>query len=74
MKNHLSEYLRWVEEGEETLVERRQVPVARIVPARKGRGINMEGVSWNGARARGGRKRPRIKGKSLAEQVLEERR
>ena len=36
LKNHLSDYLRLVENGEEVEVSKRNVPFARIVPLRKG--------------------------------------
>jgi len=73
LKNHLSEYLHRVEEGENIQVERRNVPVARLVPVSCTKLTRMPGVIWNGKQAQGGRSRPVITGKSVAERVLEDR-
>ncbi len=73
LKNHLSEYLHRVEEGENFQVERRNVPVARLVPVPCTKLTRMPGVTWNGKQAQGGRSRPVIAGKSVAERVLEDR-
>jgi len=73
LKNHLSEYLHRVEEGENIQVERRNVPVARLVPVSCTKLTRMPGVTWNGKQAQGGRSRPVITGKSVAERVLEDR-
>ena len=35
LKNHLSEYLRRVQDGEELLITSRGKPVGRLVPARR---------------------------------------
>ena len=74
LKNHLSEYLHRVEEGEDIQVSRRNVPVARLTPIRRVTLTRMPGVSWNGRKAKGGRSRPVISGKSAADRVLEDRR
>jgi len=73
LKNHLSEYLHRVEEGENIQVERRHVPVARLVPISCSGLTRMAGTVWNGKQAQGGRFRPTIIGKSVAERVLEDR-
>lgn len=73
LKNHLSEYLHRVEKGEDIQVERRNVPVARLVPVPYVALTRMPGVVWNGNKAKGGRSRPVITGKSVAERVLEDR-
>jgi prevent-host-death family protein len=74
LKNHLSEYLRRVERGEEIVVVRRNTPVAKIVPMALAEMGGLEGVSWNGRQAKGGKHRPVVQGKSLADRVLEDRR
>lgn len=74
LKNHLSEYLHRVEQGEDIQVARRNVPVARLTPIPHIALTRMPGVSWNGRKAKGGRSRPMISGKSTAERVLEDRR
>jgi len=73
LKNHLSEYLHRVEKGEDIQVERRNVPVARLVPIPCVGLTRMPGVIWSGEKARGGQSRPVITGKSVAERVLEDR-
>jgi len=73
LKNHLSEYLHRVEEGENIQVERHHVPVAKLVPVPCAGLTRMQGVIWNGKKAQGGQSRPVITGRSVAERVLEDR-
>ena len=73
LKNHLSEYLRRVEGGEDIQVERHNLPVARLVSMPYSGITRMADVEWNGKKARGGQSRPTISGKSVAERVLEDR-
>ncbi|MFQ5345291.1 MAG: type II toxin-antitoxin system Phd/YefM family antitoxin [Mariprofundus sp.] len=73
LKNHLSEYLHRVEQGEDIQVARRNVPVARLTPIPRATLTSMSGTSWSGIKAKGGRIRPAISGKSAADRVLEDR-
>jgi len=73
LKNHLSEYLHRVEGGENIQVARHNVPVANLIPVPNVGLARMQGVSWNGKKATGGRSLPVISGKSVAERVLEDR-
>ncbi len=72
LKNHLSEYLHRVEQGEDIQVARRNVPVARLTPIPRIALTRMPGTSWSGIKAKGGRSRPVISGKGTADRVLEE--
>jgi len=73
LKNHLSEYLHRVEKGENIQVIRRNVPVAILIPVPCAGLTRMQGVTWNGKQAQGGRSRPMITGRSVADLVLEDR-
>jgi len=73
LKNHLSEYLHRVEQGEDIQVARHNEPVARLTSIPRTALTRMPGVSWNGLKAKGGQSRPVISGKSVADRVLEDR-
>lgn len=73
LKDHLSEYLHRVEEGENIQVARHNVLVARLIPVPCNGLTRMQEVIWNGKQARGGESRPVITGRSVAERVLEDR-
>lgn len=81
LKNRLSRYLKRVQGGEEIVVTERGRAVARIVPAtlsnlkRAIEPLLREGVvRWSGGKPRGARKRPVIRGRTLSEMVVEDRR
>jgi antitoxin (DNA-binding transcriptional repressor) of toxin-antitoxin stability system len=80
IKNRLSEYLRKAKAGERILVTERGKPVAVIT--RPG-GMATEGIetmiregqaSWGGGKPQGARKPPKLKGPSVADAVIEDRR
>jgi len=73
LKNHLSEYLHRVEAGENIQVARRKVPIAVLAPIPCTRLTRMPGVRWNGNQAQGGQSQPVIRGKTVAERILEDR-
>ncbi|RME33052.1 MAG: prevent-host-death protein [Gammaproteobacteria bacterium] len=73
LKNHLSAYLHRVEAGETIQVCRHKTLVADIVPVGGTGDVRIPGVVWNGRKPRGGRNRPVIPGRSVADMVLEER-
>jgi prevent-host-death family protein len=80
LKNNLSKYLRLVKKGKPLIVTSRNVPLARVtaIPGAEGPGLKAllqrEGVYWNGKRPGGGRSSPKVKGKTAAQLVLEDRR
>jgi prevent-host-death family protein len=82
LKDHLSEYLRRVGEGERIVVTDRGEPVAALTPieetdeAQWGWGLVRERVaSWSGGKPRGSARAPLLKGKkTTAAMVLEDRR
>jgi Antitoxin Phd_YefM, type II toxin-antitoxin system len=80
IKNRLSEYLRKAKAGERVVVTERGKPVAVIT--RPG-GMAEERIEdmirerqalWGGGKPRGSRKPPKIKGPSVANAVIENRR
>lgn len=81
LKNRLSRYLKRVRAGERLVVTERGKPVAIISPPAvtpaDGRieAMLREGIArWGGGKPRGTRRPPRIKGPSVAQAVIEERR
>lgn len=83
LKDHLSEYLRRVGEGERIVVTGRGEPLAALAPieetdeARWAWGLVRERVaSWSGGKPRGSANAPAVKGKKkvTSEMVLEDRR
>ncbi len=80
IKNRLSEYLRKAKAGERILVTERGKPVAVItrpggmVEERIETMIRERQASWAGGKPRGGRKPPKLKGPSVADAVIEDRR
>jgi prevent-host-death family protein len=79
LKSHLSSYLARAQAGEELVVTSHRRPVARItgVASTPERGIAAlleSGLAeWRGGKPAGGRQRPVIGGRTLAEMVLEDR-
>ena len=81
LKNRLSRYLKQVQGGEEIVVTERGRSVARIVPIntsslkRSLEPMLREGaVRWSGGKPRGASLRPVIRGRTLADMVMEDRR
>lgn len=80
LKNHLSEYLRRVKKGERIIVTSHNIPLARLLPIPQSEDedlqalLQMEGISWNGKKPKGGKVRPEIKGKNVSDYVIEDRR
>lgn len=81
LKNHLSRYLRRVRAGEQLVVTERGQPVAVIsspggaAPDRHLERLLRHGVvRWNGGKPRGAPRPPRIKGPTVAQAVIEDRR
>jgi prevent-host-death family protein len=81
LKNRLSRYLRRVRAGERLLVTERGRPVAVISsptvhpPDRHLESLLRRGVvRWSGGKPRGSRRPPRIKGPTVAQAVIEDRR
>lgn len=78
-KSHLSSYLARVQDGEELVVTSHKHPVARVigvpadVPAGIMRLLQTGQAEWHGGKPSGGRTRPVISGKTMAEMVLEDR-
>ncbi len=81
LKNRLSEYLKRVKTGDRVVVTERGHPVAIISPPlvspadRRIEGMLRDGVArWGGGKPRGAPRPPRIKGPSVAQAVIEDRR
>lgn len=81
LKNRLSQYLKRVKTGERVVVTERGQPVAIISPPavtpadQRIEGMLREGIArWGGGKPRGAPRPPRIKGPSVAEAVIEDRR
>lgn len=80
IKNRLSEYLRRAKAGERVIVTERGKPVAVITRLGGVAEERIEGMirerqaSWGGGKPRGSRKAPKIKGPSVADAVIEDRR
>lgn len=81
LKNRLSQYLKRVRAGEQLVVTERGKPIAVISPPsiiRTDQRIGAmlrEGIArWGGGKPRGARRPPRIKGPSVAQAVIEDRR
>ena len=81
LKNRLSDYLRQVKKGEKILITERKKVIATIVPVGRTGDDSLllslvkEGfATWKGGKPRGGRHSVRIKGKTISEIILEDRR
>jgi antitoxin (DNA-binding transcriptional repressor) of toxin-antitoxin stability system len=80
IKNRLGEYLRKAKAGERIIVTERGKPVAVItrpggvVEERIEGMIRERQALWGGGKPRGSRKPPKIKGPSVADAVIEDRR
>lgn len=81
LKNRLSRYLKRVRAGERLVVTERGEPVAILSPPtvtrtdRRIEAMLREGIArWGGGKPRGARRPPRVKGPTVAEAVIEDRR
>ncbi len=81
LKNKLSRYLEDVQKGKKIAVKKRGRVIAFLVPARRSREVEKaedlirEGLAvWSGGAPAGAKKRIKIKGKPVAEVILEDRR
>jgi prevent-host-death family protein len=83
LKNRLSYYLREVKKGEKILITERDQVIAAILPVERGEedsrllSLVKEGfgfATWKGGKPTGSRHPVKIKGKTVSEIVLEDRR
>jgi prevent-host-death family protein len=81
LKNRLSYYLREVKKGKKIMVTEREKVIATIAPVERAEEDSLilslvrEGfASWKGGKPAGSRRRVKIKGKTVSEIVLEDRR
>jgi len=81
LKNRLSYYLREVKKGEKILVTDRDQVIATILPVERGEedsellSLVKEGfASWRGGKPTGSHRPVKIKGRTVSEIVLEDRR
>jgi antitoxin (DNA-binding transcriptional repressor) of toxin-antitoxin stability system len=76
LKDHLSYYLH---QGVDITITSHKKPLAtlRAIPQSSDKNsqslLAMDGISWNGKKPQGSKKRPVLKGKSAAQYVLEDR-
>lgn len=79
LKNNLSKYLKLVRQGEPVVVTTHRTPVARLLPipeidsAGIRRLLQLDWIHWSGRKPRGGTLCPEIRGRTMAESVLEDR-
>lgn len=79
LKNHLSQYLHKVQGGLKVVVTSHRVPFAVIngIPVEEKTKLSkvyqLEDVEWNGKKPKGNKNGPKIRGKTVAEMVLEDR-
>jgi prevent-host-death family protein len=81
LKNQLSRYLKRVQRGERLVVTARGKTVAILSPPsttdteRRIEAMLREGVArWGGGKPKGSRRAPRVRGRSVAQAVIEGRR
>lgn len=81
LRDHLSEYLRRVQDGELVVITDRGRPISELSPVERGRSAERaralvrEGrARWSGGKPSGLVNAPRPRGGSVAEAVLEDRR
>lgn len=79
-KNRLSQYLYLVKQGELIIITSHHKPIAKLVSipqefsSEVSALLGLEGVSWNGKKPTGGKNRPQITGKAIADYIIEDRR
>ncbi|HET7057616.1 MAG TPA: type II toxin-antitoxin system prevent-host-death family antitoxin [Nitrospiraceae bacterium] len=81
LKNRLSRYLKRVQAGEEVIVTEHGRTIARLVPVKVPaiqealRPLLQDGhIRWAGGKPHGVGKPPKVRGRSLSELVIEDRR
>ncbi len=81
LKNRLSQYLKRVRAGERVVVTERGKPVAIISPPPAGEAdqhiedmLRERAARWGGGKPKGALRPPQIRGPSVAQAVLEDRR
>lgn len=80
LKNHLSQYLLRVKQGELIIITSHHKPVAKLVSIPQELGgdieaiLQLEGVHWNGKKPQGGENCPKVTGNTVANYVIEDRR
>lgn len=67
--------LKWFKRGK-SIITPHHKPIAQLTPTAQPANtlLQLEGVRWNGKKPTGGKDRPKITGKTVAEYVLEGRR
>lgn len=79
-KNHLSQYLKLLKQGELIIITSHHKPIAKLISILQEPDteinalLQLEGISWNGKKPTGGKNRPKIVGKTIADYVIEDRR
>lgn len=80
LKNKLSYYLKKVRQGEVVIITDRKREVAQIIPMERNRDqervltlVRYGYASWQGGKPKGSQRPHKVKGKALAEIVLEDR-
>ena len=79
-KSHLGEYLRKVRAGERVVITERGKPIAEITKPRSAADERLEGMireglaTWAGGKPKGSKKPAKIKGPSVSDAVIEDRR
>jgi antitoxin (DNA-binding transcriptional repressor) of toxin-antitoxin stability system len=77
LKTNPSYYIRCAEEGHVVWITAHKRVIARLISAVRSTTSDSLGevtnIAWNGKKPKGGRLRPTLKGKSLADTVLEMR-
>lgn len=80
LKNHLSKYLHYVEQGESIVITSHRVPLAKIVPIARSENkqlqslLQIEGIRWNGKKPNGAEEGPKVCGNTTSDYVIEDRR
>lgn len=79
LKNNLSKYLKLVRQGKPVIVTSHRTPLARLLPipeienAGLRRLLQFDWIHWSGKKPEGGAGCPEIRGKTVAESVMEDR-
>ncbi len=81
LKNQLSRYLRLASDGERVVVTDRGRPIAQLTQIAASEEttkvwdlVQKGAASWDGGKPRGSANPPRVRGKTAAEMVIEDRR
>ncbi|HEX7180548.1 MAG TPA: type II toxin-antitoxin system prevent-host-death family antitoxin [Thermoanaerobaculia bacterium] len=81
LKDRLGDYLRRARQGERILITERGRSIALLIPTEESESakqawelVETGAASWSGGKPAGSRQRPRARGKSASDIVLEDRR